>query len=45
MADSGDKLKVAVIGFGTMGRKHTENCSRIEGVEVVAVVGADEATG
>ena len=36
-------MRVAVIGFGTMGRKHTENCSRIEGVEVVAVVGADDA--
>jgi len=43
MADSEDKLRVAVIGFGTMGRKHTENCSRIDGVEVAAVVGADEA--
>ncbi|HEY32812.1 MAG TPA: Gfo/Idh/MocA family oxidoreductase [Dehalococcoidia bacterium] len=40
--NSGKTLKVAVIGFGTMGRKHTENCSRIEGVEVAAVVGVDE---
>jgi myo-inositol 2-dehydrogenase/D-chiro-inositol 1-dehydrogenase len=43
MRDSGEHLRVAVIGFGTMGRKHTKNCSRIEGVEVAAVVGADEA--
>ena len=43
MVDSDNTLRVAVIGFGTMGRKHTENCSRIEGVEVVAVVGVDEA--
>lgn len=43
MTDSGKILKVAVIGFGTMGRKHTENCSRIEGAEVAAVVGIDEA--
>ncbi|UCB42002.1 MAG: Gfo/Idh/MocA family oxidoreductase [Dehalococcoidales bacterium] len=43
MADSGKLLRVAVIGFGTMGRKHTGNCSRIEGVEVAAVVGVDEA--
>jgi myo-inositol 2-dehydrogenase/D-chiro-inositol 1-dehydrogenase len=42
LADSGKVLRVAVIGFGTMGRKHTENCSRIEGVEVAAVVGIDE---
>ena len=43
MAASEKNLRVVVIGFGTMGRKHTENCSRIEGVEVVAVVGVDEA--
>ena len=43
MADSEKNLRVAVIGFGTMGHKHTQNCSRIEGVEVTAVVGADEA--
>ena len=42
MAFSERNLKVAVIGFGTMGRKHTENCSRIEGVEVAAVVGFDK---
>ena len=43
MAASEKNLRVVVIGFGTMGRKHTENCSRIEVVEVVAVVGVDEA--
>ena len=43
MANSEKNLRVAVIGFGTMGRKHTENCARIEGVEVAAVVGVDEA--
>jgi myo-inositol 2-dehydrogenase/D-chiro-inositol 1-dehydrogenase len=43
MADSDKNVRVAVVGFGTMGRKHTENCSRIDGVEVAAVVGVDEA--
>jgi predicted dehydrogenase len=42
MANSEKNLRVAVIGFGTMGRKHTENCSRIDGVEVATVVGVDE---
>ena len=31
------ELRVAVAGFGVMGRKHTLNCSQIEGVEVAAV--------
>jgi predicted dehydrogenase len=43
MADIEKDLRVAVIGFGTMGRKHTKNCSRIGGVEVATVVGVDEA--
>ena len=38
-------MRVAVAGFGTMGRKHTENCTQIEGVEVVAVAVADAAEG
>ena len=38
-----ETLRVAVAGFGTMGRKHTANCRRIGGVEVVAVSGLDEA--
>lgn len=35
-------LKVAVAGFGTMGRKHAVNCGRIPGVEVLAIAGLDE---
>ncbi len=34
-------LKIGVVGFGIMGRKHIINCSRIEGVEVVAVVSVE----
>ncbi|MEE8353821.1 MAG: Gfo/Idh/MocA family oxidoreductase [Dehalococcoidales bacterium] len=40
---SGALLRVAVAGFGTMGRKHTVNCNDIDGVAVVAISGADEA--
>ncbi len=36
-------IRVAVAGFGTMGRKHTVNCNDIDGVSVVAITGADEA--
>ncbi len=35
-------LRVGIVGFGTMGRKHAASCARIPGVEVVAAVGADE---
>jgi len=38
----GEVLRVAIVGFGTMGRMHWVNCSRIEGVEVVAIVGGSE---
>jgi len=37
------RLRVAVAGFGTMGRKHTVNCNRIDGVEVAGIVVADDA--
>jgi len=43
--NSGNELKVAVAGFGTMGRKHTVNCTQIDGVRVVAVAVLDEAEG
>lgn len=36
------QIRVAVAGFGTMGRKHTANCSDIEDVAVVAISGFDE---
>ena len=38
-----ESIRVAVAGFGTMGRKHTGNCNDIDGVAVVAITGADEA--
>ena len=37
------ELRVAVAGFGTMGRKHTVNCTQIKGVEVTAIAVADAA--
>jgi len=41
---SSDKqIRVAVAGFGTMGRKHAANCSDIGDVAVVAITGVDEA--
>ena len=39
------KLRVGVAGFGTMGRKHTVNCTEIEGVEVTAIAVVDAAEG
>jgi len=36
-------LRVGVIGCGNMGRKHTSNCNRMEGVSVAAVVDVDVA--
>ena len=36
------QVRVAVAGFGTMGRKHTVNCNDIDGVTVVAICGFDE---
>lgn len=36
-------LRIAVVGCGNMGRKHTANCSRMKGVSVVAVVDTDVA--
>jgi len=39
------ELRVAVAGFGTMGRKHTVNCTQIDGVKVAAVAVLDEAEG
>ena len=43
--NSENELRVAVAGFGTMGRKHTVNCTQIDGVRVVAVAVLDEAEG
>jgi len=43
--DAEKTLRVAVAGFGTMGRKHSVNCRRTEGVEVVAIAVADAAEG
>ena len=34
-------LRIAVVGCGNMGRKHTANCCRMKGVSVVAVVDTD----
>jgi predicted dehydrogenase len=36
-------LRIGVVGCGNMGRKHTTNCSRMEGVSVAAVVDTDVA--
>ena len=36
-------MRVGVIGCGNMGRRHTANCNRIEGVSVAAVVDVDVA--
>ncbi len=36
------QIRVAVAGFGTMGRMHTVNCNDIEDVAVVAICGFDE---
>ncbi len=43
--NSENELRVAIAGFGTMGRKHTVNCTQIDGVKVVAVAVLDEAEG
>jgi len=35
-------IKIGIIGCGQMGRKHALNCSKIEGVSVVAIADKDE---
>lgn len=37
-----DKLKVGVIGAGYLGRFHAEKYARMEDVDLVAVIDADE---
>lgn len=36
-------LRIGLVGCGNMGRKHAINCSKIEGVSMVAVVDTDAA--
>ncbi len=41
MTDDGT-LRIGIAGCGQMGRKHAVNCSKIDGVSVVAVADSDE---
>ncbi|MBI2856789.1 MAG: Gfo/Idh/MocA family oxidoreductase [Chloroflexi bacterium] len=41
-AKAGRALRIGVAGCGQMGRKHALNCSRLEGVSVVAVADTDQ---